>query len=106
MNKYVTGYKSTYIQDHPSFRRLCCIHVCVAVEWVKSVCPDVNMGNGTLARDLTINKNFDTDVIPNGWLNKLFVVVDYSWDKSVALVNWDGRFSVYVRNNEEDVNVS
>lgn len=101
MNKHKIGYTACYIQDYRSFRRLCSIHVCAAVEWVKSVCPNVNMGCGTLGRDLTVNESFDTDAGEgNGWLNKLFVVVDQNYDRSVAITNWDGKFSIYVSEDE------
>jgi len=99
--QYITGYTNCYIQDHP-FYHVCSIPIEVAVEWVKKICPDVNMGFGFAAKDLTINENEDTDVIPNGWLNKLFIVVSNDHGHSFALVNWDGRFAIYKKRFEDN----
>lgn len=95
--QYITGYTNCYIQDHP-FYHLCEIPVEVAVEWVKIACPDVLMNN----TDLTITKTEHTDAIPNGWLNKRFVVVSNDHGHSFALVNWDGRFSIYKKRFEDN----
>ena len=92
--KYKMGYTGCYINDHP-FRQLCRIPVEAAVEWVKKVCPDTYMG-GCLARELTIGGDRSTDANMNGWTNKLFVLVANEHNKWTALVNHDGRFSVYL----------
>ncbi len=93
--EYKFGYTSTYIQDH-NFKHCCSIPIDAAVEWVKCSYPNVDMGNGTLAKDLTVYSTHPrTDANGNGWLNKLFILVQNDHDKWVALVNWDGRFSIY-----------
>lgn len=93
---YKIGYTSCYIQDHP-FEHLCYIPVKVALAWVKDVCPEVLMG-GTVAKHLTHQEEryIDTDIRVNGWTNKLFILVANDHDKWIALVNWDGRFSIYM----------
>lgn len=93
---YDIGYTSCYIQDH-DFEHLCSISAETALAWVKSACPEVKMG-GTLAKHLTHGKEkfIDTDIRTNGWTNKLFVIVANDHDKWFALVNWDGRFSIYI----------
>ena len=97
---YEIGYKACYIQDYSSFKHLCTIPPEVAIEWVRQKCPDIYMG-GCLAKDLTLNGKTGTDAKINGWLNKLFVVVANDHCQSIALVNWDGRFSVYLSDNQE-----
>lgn len=89
------GFTGCYIQDH-NFKHLCDIPVSAAVKWVKKVCPEATMGNKTKAKELTLNRGIDTDALMNGWLNKLFVVVANDHDAWIALVNWDGRFSIYI----------
>lgn len=92
MDKYEVGFTNCYIQDHP-FCPLCKIPIEVAVEWVKRICPEIEMG-GCKAKDLQIeNSEFGTT---NGWLNKRFVIVYNDMNKALALVNWDGKFSVYI----------
>ncbi len=92
---YRLGYASCYIQEH-KFNHLCTMPVKAAVEWVKEVCPNVVMGRHTPAADLTVGGDIDTDALVNGWLNKLFILVANDHGKWIALVNWDGRYSMYV----------
>lgn len=83
------GFTGCYIQDYP-FSFLCEIPVEAAVEWVKRICSDKNMGHGILAKDLRITN------VGNGWLNKLFILVDCPHGKWIALVKWDYTFSIYI----------
>jgi hypothetical protein len=87
---YGFGLVGTYIQDHP-FYHVAEIPVEVAVAWVNSVCPNVNMGNSRLASELT-----PENATTYGWLNKLFVIVGESHGKWMALNNHDGSFSIYM----------
>lgn len=93
-DKYHHGFTGCYIQDH-NFKHLCAIPATVAVAFVQALCPDVHMSSHVLAKDLTIGKDRDTDAIGNGWTNKLFILVANDHDKWIAIVNWDGRFSIY-----------
>jgi hypothetical protein len=81
------GSTATYIQDY-NFTHLCDLPVEVAVEWVKKACPEVNMGMGVKAKDLTPENVLDN------WMNKWFVIVDISHFVRYAITNWDGNFSL------------
>ena len=95
MNNLCVGYTGCYIQDYP-FKKLCTIPASVALQWVKEVFPDTNMGSHVLAKDMTIRRNVDNSICVNGWLNKLFIIVEDNYDQFIALVNWDGKFYIYV----------
>ena len=94
--KYHIGFTACYIRDH-KFEHFLEIPQEVAVAWVKAKCPNIEMGHThVLAKDLTVDSNYDSDAKGNGWLNKLFIVVGNDHGKWVALSNHDGRFSIYV----------
>jgi outer membrane protein TolC len=63
--------------------------------WVQQVLPDTKMGNGFTASQITVGAKCDSDATWNGWLNKLFVVVDVSHGRAIALYNHDGEFHIY-----------
>lgn len=89
------GDTGTYINDYRQFVHVAEIPQQAAIAWVKEVCGDTLMGLSFTARELTVDEGKDTDATRNGWLNKLFVVVDTSHGRAVALYNHDGSFSVY-----------
>ena len=98
MNKtheYYLGYTGTYIQDYP-FKKLCKIPASVALQWVKECYPDKNMGGHALVKDMTLGGSIDTDIYVNGWLNKMFIIVEHNYDKWIAITNWDGKFYIYI----------
>ena len=98
--KYKYGFTGTYIQDHP-FSHLTEIPPEVAVAWVAKLYPDMNMGSDIPAKDLGVDTgDNDTDAKINGWLNKLFILVANEHDRWIALVNWDGRFSIYIERDD------
>jgi len=85
------GDTATYIQDHKEFRQLFSLPKEVALEWVKANCPETDMMPGRCkGKDLTIE-----NMVENGWLNKLFIIVQIADDKKYAITNWDGRFYLY-----------
>lgn len=96
MEDYKIGFTRTYIQDHP-FNFLCEIPAEAAVSWVQQLLPDAPMGcTGSPAHEMTLDGNTGTDARVNGWLNKRFIIVAVKHNgKYLALVNWDGRFSIY-----------
>lgn len=94
VERYQVGFIRTFIQDHP-FSHVCEIPIEVAVTWVQRVCPDANIGHHVLAKDVTIDGNVDTGATNNGWLNNLFVVIARDHGKAIAIINWDGKFSIY-----------
>lgn len=85
------GFVAYYIQDF-DFEHVIDVPVEAAVAWVKCVCPEIIMGSGIKAKDLTINKNSDTDALLNGWVNKLFIIVGLEHCKWVALCKHNDRF--------------
>ena len=68
----------------------------VAIEWIKQKTPEANMGNGVCAKNITTDRNNETDCRKNGWLNKLFIIVAYEHGKFISLYNHDGVFSVRI----------
>jgi len=96
MDFYV-GFKKCYIEEYP-FHVGLTIPPEVALAWVKTAVPEVVMGNNVPARDLTVGGYPNTDVNVNGWLNKLFIVVDEDRSgKAVAIYKYDGDFFVCVQ---------
>ncbi len=93
------GFTACYIHDYPQFGYVCEIPEAVAVEWAQQPWiqeqMDVNMGNGTLAQNMTIGLSTDTDAKWNGWLNKLFVVVGESHGRYLAVYKHDDTYSLY-----------
>jgi hypothetical protein len=89
------GFTATYIHDHAGFEHIAEIPQAVAVTWVQQVLPDTKMGNGFTASQITVGAKCDSDATWNGWLNKLFVVVDVSHGRAIALYNHDGEFHIY-----------
>ena len=89
------GFVGTYINDY-NFTHLIDIPEEVAVEWVKRTVPECKLDAiGRLpAKNLTVGENIDTDASVNGWLNKLFVIVDADHGKYIAIYNHDGKFSI------------
>ena len=94
-DQFNIGDTGTYINDYHQFAHVAGIPQQVAVAWVKEVCGDTLMGLNFTAHELTVDEGKDTDATRNRWLNKLFVVVDTSHGRAVALYNHDGAFSVY-----------
>jgi hypothetical protein len=92
--KFAIGSTGTYACDHKFFK-VCKIHPHIAAEWVRKYFPDVNMGIGVRARDLVVSDNRI-----DGWLNKLFIIVDEDYDYSIALYNHDGVYFLYRRKKE------
>lgn len=97
MKNFKLGFTACYIRDY-KFTHLVDLPDSSAVEWVKEQCPNTAMGNGILAKDLTIGTGLDTDVDRVGWLNKLFILVGNDHGRWVALNNHDGLYSVHVEN--------
>lgn len=91
---YGIGATACYIQDH-QFKYLCTISKAAAVQLVKDACPNAIVGN-VKAKELTCDGHNDTDAACNGWLNKLFVIIDNCDGKWLAVNNHDGRFSLYL----------
>lgn len=96
--EFEIGLTKTYIEDYP-FQVGLTIPAEVAVAWVKVATPEVVMGNSVKAKDLTVGgSDPNTDVVGNGWLNKLFVVVDKDrGGKAVAIYKYDGDFFISIQ---------
>ncbi len=97
MKDFKIGFTACYIRDY-KFTHLITLPEVRAVEWVKKISPEVNMGLNTLAKDLTCETSLETDATGNGWLNKLFILVGNDHGQWIALNNHDGRFSIYIEN--------
>jgi hypothetical protein len=99
------GETRTYISDYSKdFKLVCGIPPAVALAWVDESVPGVNMGNDLPACKLTttkynnefrVERNNDTDIECNGWLNKLFVVIEDEYCRVLAISKHDGRFLLY-----------
>lgn len=91
---YINDYQATY---------LCKLPAEAAVAWLKSVAPDVCVGSVGKhpATALTLGDGSDTDALQNGWLNKLWVVVEQTYSKAICLYAADGTFWVCAINFTE-----
>jgi hypothetical protein len=88
------GDIACYIQDY-KFTHLCDLPIPVVIEWVKTKCPETELGVGVIkAKDLT-----PENILKTGWLNKLFVIVDICHGVKYAITNWDGKFSLRMERN-------
>ena len=85
------GTRKSYINDH-GFKHVTDIPKEVAIEWVKSVVPDISLGSKeSIAKELTL-KNLD-----DYWQSRLWVIVGdehFSW---VAVNRTDDVFSVWTK---------
>jgi hypothetical protein len=95
-DKYTNGFTGEYINDHP-FKLLCEVPVEVAVFWVQFKCPAVKMSHWCRADFLTLG-GYDpnTDARGNGWLNKLFVIIDEFNGRWLSLYKHDDNFYLYI----------
>ncbi|RLA21646.1 MAG: hypothetical protein DRQ62_09270 [Gammaproteobacteria bacterium] len=95
MHDYSVGFSCCYINDH-NFKHKTDIPVQAAVAWVKQVLANKDMGNGILAKELTIDISNETDADKSGWLNKLFIIVGFEHGKYISISNNDGVFSLFI----------
>lgn len=89
--KYEVGFTGCYINDHSKFWVVCEIPAEVAIAWTQERTPNSRTGAcGELAKDIDMLCNR-----VNGWLNKLFVIIEQHGDEFIAIYKHDFKFYIY-----------
>ena len=93
MPNYKIGFTDCYIEDH-KFTMISEIPAIAAMEWAKHNCPEIGMGCGKQAKDLTIDENSGS---VRNWLNKMFIIVNHKFTgQYIAIYKANFKFYLYI----------